>query len=532
MPHRTIVAAVVLLTLPVVATGESEDTTSRIAELERLVAQLRAERGQTWLNERRAAEVKALVRDVLADADTRAALIDDGLTAGHNGRHFYIGSADGRYLLRVSGQIQSRYIFNRADRAIVSDEEEPVTFGPGRTVDLPDETEGDRNVAGFQLRRTKLRFDGHVLNPRFTYALQLSGHFAASDDQFLFEPGSLFVTDPDGSVAFASGLPNLGAPNGTHGGDVLIEDAWIGHAFSDRLRVRTGQFKAPFLREEAVDSSRQLAVERSMIADYMTIDRTQGVELQWRDKALPLRVTAMLHDGTYAAGADFNRDMTEFAVAARAEWLAMGSWQQFDDFLAWSNDGRGLLFGAAVDWEMGERGRRPIITHFNDDINESYIRGAYDVLKWTADVSYENPDLMGLSVFAAVMGQHLENHGDTFLPNGDAHQLGAVVQAGVFLLPDKLNVYARYEWLDLDDLAYVVVPGEGHYTYPLGNPFDNQLNVITLGGNYFMSGHAAKLTLDAVWSLNSLPFNATGGGLRSDAGDGQIAVRSQLQLLF
>ena len=92
------------------ATPGSSDLGAEIAALKSRIAQLEGEQGQTWLNERRAEEVKSLVKEVLADADTRASLLAEGATAGHDGGHFWVGSADGSFLLRVSGIIQIRHV--------------------------------------------------------------------------------------------------------------------------------------------------------------------------------------------------------------------------------------------------------------------------------------------------------------------------------------------------------------------------------------------------------------------------------------
>lgn len=51
------------------------DLRSRVAELEARLATLQAQNGDQWLTEARAAEIRSLVQDVLADADTRTSLI-------------------------------------------------------------------------------------------------------------------------------------------------------------------------------------------------------------------------------------------------------------------------------------------------------------------------------------------------------------------------------------------------------------------------------------------------------------------------
>ena len=55
-----------------------------------------------------------MVQDVLADADTRASLLQNGAMAGYNGG-FFIGSTDGDFSLKINGQVQSRYVHNNRD---------------------------------------------------------------------------------------------------------------------------------------------------------------------------------------------------------------------------------------------------------------------------------------------------------------------------------------------------------------------------------------------------------------------------------
>ena len=53
-------------------TTEGVSDSARIAELEAKVARLTASQSDSWLTEQRADEIRGLVQDVLADADTRA----------------------------------------------------------------------------------------------------------------------------------------------------------------------------------------------------------------------------------------------------------------------------------------------------------------------------------------------------------------------------------------------------------------------------------------------------------------------------
>ena len=74
------------------AAEQSVDVQAALKALKAEVAAMRSANSESWLNERRAEEVKALVREVLADAETRASLAEGGMSAGHNGKAFYLAS--------------------------------------------------------------------------------------------------------------------------------------------------------------------------------------------------------------------------------------------------------------------------------------------------------------------------------------------------------------------------------------------------------------------------------------------------------
>lgn len=59
---------------------------AELTVLKARLAELEAKQDDTWLDQRRTEQVKALIHDVLSDADTRASLLADGVTAGHDGK--------------------------------------------------------------------------------------------------------------------------------------------------------------------------------------------------------------------------------------------------------------------------------------------------------------------------------------------------------------------------------------------------------------------------------------------------------------
>ena len=407
------------------------------------IARLRAAGDRGWIDEQRAEEIRALVQDVLADADLRASLVQNGLTAGYD-KHFFIGSADGNFLLQLYMKLQTRFVYNHRDAA------------PGE--------DGER--WGFEQRRTELYWNGHVISPDLTYKVKIAANRS--------------------------------------GGSVRLDDAIIGYRLNDVWKVDVGQFKVPFLREFLMSSGRQQAVERSYINHVFNANRSQGIQLKYG--ADRWTAMAMVHDGTGAKNSAFASDRTDLALAARGELLLAGEWSQFKDFASWSDEGFGLLLGAAVDYEVGETG-------FGTD--------TADFLKYTVDLGAE---FGGWNLFAAFVGQHVQDNGSTGFAEVD--QIGFLVQGGIFVIPDKLDVFARYEHLDLDGVLYNAAVSS---MTPVA---DDKINLVTVGMNYYFKKHTIKLTTDLIWVLDPLPDSDTGAGLLRSSEDDQIVFRTQIQLMF
>jgi len=440
------------------------------AELDALKAQvqqqsaelqaLRAQNGESWLNQRRAEEIKSLIHEVLSDAETRASLQEGGLTAGWRD-HFFLASEDGNFLLRVGGQVQVRYILNATN--VVDDDDR-------------------EHYEGFEMRRTMLSFDGHLFDPKFTYQV------------------SMLMSDQD-DLTVAAGFARL-------------QNGWFAYEFADGWQVKAGQFKGPFLRDELVHSSRQLAVERALVTDMFTIDYTQGAQIGYNGElsGTPIRAAVMLHDGSYAANIPAVGPVadTDFAIAGRLELLVAGAWEQFDDYAAWSDDSFGLLIGAAVDYENGEGETFPTTS---------------DLIKWTVDASVELPELSGFNAMAALTGRHLRGREDGV--SDDATQFAVLVQAGIFVVPDQVDVFGRWEFINLDGqtIGGVDIADGG-----------DEIHVLTFGANYYFQRHAAKATVDVVWALDGTENLADGfvggNGLFPTSEDDQLVLRGQFQFLF
>lgn len=214
-------------------------------------------------------EVRAMVAEMVADAETRSSLLQAG-GAGYDGR-FYLASPDGEFRLNVGGQAQFRYTLNfRNDDGGATDDFEP----------------------GFSTPRTAIRFDGHVHDPSLTYAIQAN-----------------FDRD---------------------GGEFNLEDAYVGYTFENGLTVLGGQFRLPILWEDVIFETKSLAVTESVVNAVFSQGRSQALAIHYA--AETWRVWAAFSDGIRSANSEFGTEGADFGVTARLEFMFDGDWSQFNAF--------------------------------------------------------------------------------------------------------------------------------------------------------------------------------------------------------
>lgn len=420
---------------------------TQVVELRDTVAELKAADDDNWLTERWAAEIRSLVEDVLADANTRASLLQDGATAGWD-RNFYLQSADGNWRMRLRGQLQVRWVYSHAD---------------GQAPAEPDD------LYGFEVRRAKIKFDGHVIDPTWKFNISLA-------------------VDHDDTE-----------------GDLEMEDAFFRKVFENGLTVWGGQFKLEFNREELTSSTAQLAVDRSVVNEIYNLDRSPGVMVQYTGDQF--RLWGGLSDGAGHRSAGFDSPDLATAATGRVDWLAAGDWTQFKDFRGWRGQEFAAMVGGAVHYQKSKYGAPFSLTP----------GGRVERFTWTIDGQVEGD---GWNVFAYVLGNHLSFQDSS--PGAD--QIAFVVQGG-YMLTDTWELYGRYEWSDLDDNAEA---GESDFVAGLSD-----VSILTLGVNYYIDKHAKWTTdiglgLDAV----PVSERGVGWRADAPSQDGQFVLRTQFQLLF
>lgn len=405
-------------------------------------------------------EVRALVAEMLADADGRSSLLQGGGVAGHDGK-FFLADSSGNFRLNISGQIQLRYNFSIGE-------------------DLGN-VDGRDYVSNFDLRRVKLDFSGHVIDPNLFYKVKLR-------------------SDSDS--------------------DFGVDQVYMGYKFGDGWHIKGGSFKIQFLREEVISSAYQLAVERSVVNEVFNQDRSEGVEVGWQNDDLQFFfgfTNGIDSDGsTYGQQRAYNLNgfpvagNAQYAFNARLNWKFAGQWNQFKDFSSPSGSEFAGMVGGAIYYEGG-------------DANSAANSGSYSYLSYTIDGQIEGD---GWNLFAYFVGTNSDIDGLVIAPGVMSDQnfddYGFVVQGGIMIPDTDWELFGRWSSIFTD-----------------GDRANNDdFNVLTLGTNYYWHGQAAKFTADVLYYFDQAtgndlaPGGIPGSGFLDSSDDGEISVRLQFQLLF
>lgn len=157
----------------------------------------------------------------------------------------------------------------------------------------------------FRVRRTRLRFDGFMFNPKWTYALQLS--FSRADQDW----------------------DNSGVPN-------VLRDAMIFYRPNKNWTFAFGQGKLPGNRQRVISSGEQQFADRSLVNATFNIDRDFGVHAGYQfhtGKPLWMIKTAL------SSGEGRNEGLSGYAAVnpglcytGRLEFLPFGAFSGKNDY--------------------------------------------------------------------------------------------------------------------------------------------------------------------------------------------------------
>jgi len=428
-------------------------------------------------------EVRAIVSEMLADADNRSSLLAAG-GGGHDGGMFYLADASGNFRLNVGGQVQFRYLLNFRD---------DIDGGPNA---LPNR-ENDDFESGFQTSNTRLWFTGNIVDPNLYYAI-------------------------------------IGNFDSDTGGNFNLEEAYAGYKWDNGFSLQWGQFVLPFLREKLVAPWYQLAADRSLTNETFDQGYSQGIQLGYASE--DFRAMLAFSDGFRSANSQFGSvnsspngnfgftgqgGESDWAITARVEFKFAGAWDQFKDFTSMPESQFAAMLGLAghIEGSANDILVQPDPADPTQDFQAETQFGGV-----TLDVSLEGD---GWNLYAAGNVAFTDNSADAGNgANNSTTDYGLVVQGGFFFPDTDWELFARYDGIFVDDDR-----NSGN------NDSDDSFSTVTVGTNYYWSGHAAKFTFDVQYFIDNAndglntSANADIGYLGSGE-DGEVTLRFQFQLLF
>lgn len=557
-------AALVLVTGTAVGaagTGGSADAddltleamAARLAELERQndtlqgrVRELESADGELWLTEQRAGEIRGIVQDVLADADSRASLQDSGITAGWNDG-FFLQSPDGRFRLNVGGMVQTRYLYSHIRSNFESE-------GSG----FATQDQSPRRF-GWDIPHARLDLSGHVFGSGTRYRLM---------GQYANQNGAYFTHN---TTPIQMTVPDYGSRNGF----LQLLDAWIAQDLGNGFSVRVGQFKLPFDLGWEVGIANQLTGDRTMTPLHLGLGRSQGIELGFRGDNLRARVA--ISEGaedrlfyayklatTNPMNSPYYDTQSDISVSARAELKLVGGWESFDRMTSPPGEETGVLLGVGFHWQKNRVYLNPTRINETEKLNEvngflfpGSANNYNDWLGFTADLTW---NFGGAAITAAGYYHHV-NAGASYLVGGfdliagnqtDPSQgvvrnptfdvgtvdiWGASIYGSAYLTPE-VECFVGIDWMNVEggDFSALDAAVNASGSLVAYEAYQNPSSVlgITFGGTWYIDGEDLKFGANCtIFPSDVSPnWNTPDIGVRSSPSGDQYVLRAYFQLLF
>lgn len=339
-------------------------------------------------------------------------------------------SPDSIYQMNIRFRIQSRGTFGNSD-------------------------EGNNHYIDGQVRRLRLRLDGYVGNPRFTYALQLS-----------FAPGDL-----GGSI---------------HDGDniQIIRDAVVFYSINKRMSIGFGQTKLPGNRQRVNSSGALQLTDRTINNAAFNIDRDFGVQFnylyqEYDDFSYNLKAAISQGEGRNITD---NDDMN-LAYTGKVELYPFGSFRKNGEYFEGDlmREPRPKLMISGT-YQFNNKARK----------NQGQLGSElYD----KRDLHYFFGDLMfkyrGFAFMSAYM-QRYTPYPLTFNPDNLFENDYVLAGRGIdfqtsYLFPSNYEIIGRYSWQKLQDPVHIYKPNSQQ---------------LTIGLTRYIWEHAFKIQGEATYNID------------------------------
>lgn len=339
------------------------------------------------------------------------------------GSGFTATSSDGLFRLAIGGRIQVRYTFTDKDDV----------GGPAQ------------DVSDFRFQRVKLILSGHAYTPNLTYRIQ---------------------------AAFENG-----------GNAKLLDDGYVGYRFRDEARLQAGQFKVPFSRQEITSDGALQFVDRSIAVNAFKPSYDMGTMLEGSFG----RGFFNYHGGVFGGTGQSNpRTNNAAALALRAVLNPFGELKYAEADVENTQRAR-LSIGA--DWFRNTLKKTAASTfeNFSSTVGPSYAGSSGWLGKGAAVFdNTEKVDLDSYSLDAAFkwagfsfQAEYLAGEAKGQTTGRKLKARGLYAQAGCFVLPKRVEIAARYSYLD-----------------PRRDAINDHQAEVQGAVSYYFAGHGAKLQAD------------------------------------
>jgi len=483
-------------------------------------------------------------------------------------RGFNFSMNDNAFLLKIRGRLQLRETTRWRNDA---------WRNPGDAKNFPEllgvfgdyrANRSDDFASQFNLRRARLLFLGHLLNPDFKYFLQI-GFETAENAQ---TPGSANLLD---YYFLSTHLP--------------------------LLNVQVGQYKIFFNRSQINNTASMQFAERAPVMDAFTASglnrRDIGITIMNDDEIYPVNYYLGVFNGagplfnrygTYNSeeatvgcpggqtggnpfpspagcptnsrnlNANFRDEIDKLMYAGRLQWNILGRPGYGEGDLAYSEKpqmavGGGLAYNpgintstdnAFVGIDLANLNFRRQLATFGNGRQLGWGVVNYTTYAFDGVYKYRGFSLQGEWYFkniertfkgAPCLQFNAAGACTTFTPGLLGNATGWYVQSGYYLIPRKLEVAARYSYWDPDTHAssdLIKQVDASLNWFPFGT-YDYQLMLtytnLVMGTGGYAIGRSAPLPTQPPGAVNpsgTVPLDAKGGTLIENA------IRVQLQIFF
>jgi len=309
------------------------------------------------------------------------------------GEGFTLTSADQRFQGTIGGFLQLRYTFTDMDEA-----------NNTATKSVVDSSQ-------FSMSRVKILFSGYSLTPDLTYKLQLN-----------ITQGNVLSTGKE------------------------IEEAYLNYRFLDEIQLRFGQDKVPYARQFLVSSSAQQFIDLSHVTTAFAPGYDAGIMLHGKLAGGLATYSAGVFGGT---GQGTATPTTDNALVGRVAFNPLGEFKYVEADVDYSEK---PLFSVGADVYSDT-----ITNGSSNNVNILSSTGWVGIgtRLMPAPFATDKLNIRSISCDAAFKWRGLYAQAEYFTGRAEGvfshdtlYAQGFYTQAGYFLIPSKLELAARYAYLD------------------------------------------------------------------------------------